>query len=324
MLTYKEANTISIKDYLKDVLNVVPVKDRGYYGMYHSPFRQDNDASLKVDYNKNLWIDFGNNKGGTLIDLIMQIDRCSEKQALDTINQYVNTTVNQYDNTTEQMNRRHNVGTHQQTNVPTESFSFHGEPFISITDIKGLTNPALLDYVKERCINADIAKQHCKEVYYTVKDKPYFALGFENNSGGYELRNKYFKGCTAKDYTIQKGNNNTCLVFEGFMDYLSYLTLKNIRIPNQDIIVLNSVANLSKAIDQMKGYKEIHTYLDNDEAGKKVTLSVRQTYPNATDQSVHYANHKDLNEYLISTRQIQQKVKPAIEVKRKPSRGFRM
>jgi DNA primase (bacterial type) len=323
MLTYKEANKISIKDYLKNILNIIPVKDRGYYGMYHSPFRQDNDASLKVDYNKNLWIDFGNNKGGTLIDLIMQIDRCSEKQALDTINQYVNTTVNQYDNTTGQINRRHNVGTHQHTNVPTESFSFHGEPVISITDIKELTNPALLDYIKERCINADIAKKHCKEVHYRVNDKPYFALGFENNSKGYELRNKYFQGCTSKDYTIKKRNSNICLVFEGFMDYLSYLTIKNIHSPKQDIIILNSVTNLPKAIDLLKGYKEIHTYLDNDEAGKKATLAITQTYPNTVDHSTNYATNKDLNDYLISTKQIEQKVKPAIEVKRKPSRGFR-
>lgn len=316
MLTYKEANTISIKDYLKDVLNITPVKDRGYYRMYHSPFRQDNDASLKVDYNKNLWIDFGNNKGGTLIDLIMQIDRCSEKEALDKLGgKYADKQA-----ASQQADHPANQIASQPESHP---FSFHGEPIISITNIKELTNPALLDYVKERCINTDVAKRHCKEVYYTVKDKPYFALGFENNSKGYELRNKYFQGCTSKDYTRQKGNSDTCLIFEGFMDYLSYMTLKDIHIPNKDIIVLNSVTNLSKAINLLKDYQEIHTYLDNDEAGKKATLAIRQTFPNVTDQSVHYPNHKDLNEYLISTKQIQQKVKPAIEVKRKPSRGFR-
>lgn len=254
-------------------------------------------------------MDFGINKGGTLIDLIMRIDKCSEKQALDTINQYVNTSVQQYDNTTAK---------------EISSFSFHGNSPFSIQEIKSITHLALLNFLEERCVDIDIAKQHCKEIHYTVNDKPYFAIGFENNSGGYALRNKHFKGCTSNDYTFQNTGSDICLVFEGFMDYLSYLTLRNIHIPNQNIIVLNSVTNLPKAIDLLKGYKEIPTYLDNDEAGKKATLSIRQICTNVTDQSVYYANHKDLNEYLISTRQVQQKLKPAIEVKRKPSRGFRM
>lgn len=239
MLTYKEANTISIKDYLKDTLNLFPIKDRGYYGMYQSPFREDNNASLKVDYNKNLWIDFGSNEGGTLIDLVMRINRCSEKQALNIIQECFSTT--------------------PQRIYQPSPFSFHGQSAISITNIKDLTNPALFNYLLDRGINMDIARYHCKEVYYSANDKAYFAIGFENQSGGYELRNKYFKGCTSKDYTIQKKNSNVCLIFEGFMDYLSYLTIKNIGYSEQDVIVLNSVANLPKAINLLKGYKEIHT-----------------------------------------------------------------
>lgn len=128
------------------------------------------------------------------------------------------------------------------------------------------------------------------------------------------------------DIKTHRNTNNlkdTCLVFEGFMDYLSYLTLKNIRIAKEDVIVLNSLSNLPKATNQLKDYKEVQTYLDNDEAGKKATLLMQQKHPNVLDQSVKYAKHKDLNEYLISTKQIQQKEKPVIDEKRKPSRGFR-
>ena len=45
--------------------------------MYHSPFREDKDASMKVDYNQNLWIDYGTGEGGTIIDLVMRIDNVS-------------------------------------------------------------------------------------------------------------------------------------------------------------------------------------------------------------------------------------------------------
>ena len=48
-MTYQEANHISIKDYLKS-LGILPAVDKYYYGMYHSPFRQDGTPSFKVDY----------------------------------------------------------------------------------------------------------------------------------------------------------------------------------------------------------------------------------------------------------------------------------
>lgn len=302
-MNIKDLNRFSIKDYLAE-MNFYPVKDRGYYGMYHSPFREDKDASLKVDYNKNLWIDFGSNEGGTFIDLVMRINICDAKEAISILqSKYADMQLhNQSDDT---------------------SFSFHGQPSIILQEVKTITNPALIDYLKERAINIDIAKLHCKELHYTVNDKAYFAIGFLNDSGGYELRNKYFKGCTSKDYTSQDIKSDSCLIFEGFMDYLSYMTLKSIKSVSQDVVVLNSVANLLKAMNFIQSHKNIYTYLDNDEAGKKATLLIQQSHPHVVDQSVKYTNYKDLNEYLTSTKRAQEN-KNRQEVKRKPSRGFKM
>ena len=60
------------------------------------------------------------------------------------------------------------------------------------------------------------------EVRFSLNGKWNFAIGFPNASGGYEVRNKYFKGCIApKDITHirQTGEpKETCYVFEGFMD----------------------------------------------------------------------------------------------------------
>lgn len=305
----KELNQIPIKAYLASK-GISPIKDRGYYGMYHSPLREDSNASLKVDFSKNLWIDFGSNEGGTLIDLVMRIDKCSIQQAIQLLEQlYVCT----------------NVGTYQRNNVLTDSFSFHGNT-IEIQKVKPITNPALLDYLIERAINQDIAKKHCKEIHYTANDKSYFAIGFANNSEGYELRNKYFKGCTSKDITTYRRtyvNTSACLVFEGFMDYLSFLTLKDIQSAKQNVVVLNSVSNLSKAIDFIQFHKNIYTYLDNDDAGKKATQQIKENCPDSTilDQSVYYTNYKDLNEFLMSSKKTQSEKQ---EQQRKPSRGFKM
>ena len=74
-------NKISIKQYLQNK-GIYPVKEYSYYGMYHSPLREDHTASMKVDYNKNLWKDFGSNDGGTLINIVMRIENCCVHEAM--------------------------------------------------------------------------------------------------------------------------------------------------------------------------------------------------------------------------------------------------
>ena len=300
-MTLEEIKQINIREYLQK-LGINPIRSSDRYGMYYSPFREDKDASMKVDYNQNLWIDYGTGEGGSIIDLIIRINNVSLNEAITSLNQHDKTTI-------------------QQAN----SFSFHRnnisnkqEPVIAIRKIQALSNPALLEFLKERKIPIDIAMLHCEEVYYSVNDKPYFAVGFKNDTGGYALRNKYFKGCTSNDITFIKRNTDSCLLFEGFVDFLSYLTLKKDRVPEYDTVVLNSVNNLSKAKNTLSEYRTITAFLDNDDGGKRAIQGLRSFHKCVQDQSVHYANHKDLNDYLCS------RLAPKQTIKKTPSRGRRM
>ena len=295
-----DINRFPIREYLAG-LNIYPAKERGYYSMYHSPFREDNDASMKVDYDKNLWIDYSSNEGGTLIDLVIRIENCSAGEAMQKLEQHLSGVL---------------------------SFSFQGnkplkeevkpEPAMQITSAVTLNNSSLIDYLRERKISIDIAKLHCREITYSVNGKSYFAIGFPNDTGGYELRNKYFKGCTSKAITSHTTGQNTCQVFEGFMDYLSFLTIKNRQQSPADVIVLNSLANLPKAVNALAGYKSVGLFLDNDEAGKRAVQHLHSVCKEVTDQSAHYANHKDLNEYLCN------RSVPKQAVKKNPGRGLKM
>ena len=198
IMTYKEANNISIKDYLNS-LGIQPVTEKGSYGMYRSPLREDNTPSFKVDYNANLWCDYGTGEGGTLIDLVMKQNGCNAYGAICRLEQ-----------------------------GDTTSFSFHGKDLperdtkrqaaspIEIRRIQPLQNPALMRYLQERGISPGTAAPYVQEMYYRIGGKPYFALAFKNDSGGYELRNPRFKGSTSKDITHirQKGEpRDTCFVF---------------------------------------------------------------------------------------------------------------
>lgn len=272
-MTLQDIKKVSIREYLGQI-GINPTKENGRYGMYHSPFREDNDASLKVDYNQNLWIDYGTGEGGSIIDLVSRIEKCSIGEAIKKLDD--------------------------------KSFSFHGnsfvpaqqEPVIRIEKIQPIENLALVAYLKERGIDRDIAKQHCSEIHYSIADKPYFAVGFRNDAGGYELRNKYFKGSSSpKSITTINNGSDTVMMFEGFMDFLSYLSLKQNASPAIDSTILNSIANLPKAIPFLQTHQTIHAFLDNDEAGKRAVKSLSPICKEVIDQSAFYRDHKDLNDY---------------------------
>ena len=200
----------------------------------------------------------------------------------------------------------------QAPHVRPVSFSFRqqaSEPSFQHLEVRKLTHPALLRYLQERGINTALARVECKELHFVHNGKPYFAIGFPNVAGGYEVRNRFFKGCIApKDisHIRQSGEpREKCLVFEGMTDYLSFLTLrmKNCPImPNldgQDYVILNSVSNVSKAIDVLHGYERIHCLLDNDEAGRNAYWELAGEFAGRIrDFSHNYNGHKDLNDYL--------------------------
>jgi hypothetical protein len=167
----------------------------------------------------------------------------------------------------------------------------------------------LKSYLQSRSINLDIGERECKEIHYTCNKKGYFAVAFPNRAGGYEIRNPYFKGCIApKDISIirksERLRGGYCCLFEGFMDYLSYLTLVKLgRITegseSMDYIVLNSVSNASRVIEPIKKYEIIHCYLDNDDAGRRVVDTLQELLGNRVcDMFAAYPLYKDLNDFL--------------------------
>lgn len=103
-----------------------------------------------------------------------------------------------------------------------------------------------------------------------------------------------------KDITTIDNGHEEVLVFEGFMDFLSYLTLKGHPASSLIVVVLNSVANLDKAVPFLQWNRSIHLFLDRDEAGRKATAEIVRRCPQSEviDQSGFYLGYKDVNDYL--------------------------
>ena len=297
------AKKIKIADYLHS-LGYSPVKQQGINLWYKSPLREETEASFKVNTERNQWYDFALGKGGNIIALAQEL-YCSDHVP------YLLQRIEE-----------------QTPCIRSMSFSFgkqsSSEPSFQQLEIVPLSSPALLSYLQERGINAELAKRECREVHYLTDGKPYFAVGFPNRSGGYEIRNKFFKGCIApKDITHirQTEPGETCCLFEGFMDYLSFLTLRQERHPDrpaldgQDCIVLNSVSNLSKALRPLGDYERIHCFLDNDRAGLEALREIQREYGlRVRDASHVYSGYKDLNDYL-NGKKLSQQANPVRQAK---------
>lgn len=84
------------------------------------------------------------------------------------------------------------------------------------------------------------------------------------------------------------------------MDFLSYLTLKGHPASSLNVVVLNSVANLDKAVSFLQWNRSIHLFLDRDEAGRKATAEIVRRCPQSEviDQSGFYLRYQDVNDYL--------------------------
>ena len=166
----------------------------------------------------------------------------------------------------------------------------------------------------ERKIDYRNAVKYLKHIQYeNVKTgKIYNTLGFENESGDFECRDKYFKGIlkspnserssATKDISYIPGRSKERVaVFEGFMDFLSVLTQKGTPVLAVDVIVLNMVNMRRRAIDFIKqnDYKEIYTFFDNDQSGEKTTqmfIDEPQLKGRVQPQNHLYKYHKDYNQ----------------------------
>ena len=282
---------VSIVDYLTQT-GYKPKLIKGVNYWYCSPLRSELTSSFKVNAERNQWYDFGTGDHGDIIDLVCILQHCSAAEAMRRLAALKGVRL-------------------------APSFSFGGTtpvrsqtPSMELIGVQAVKHPKLLLYLSERGLQPSDVSPFLSEVYYRVSEKCFFALGFPNDAGGWELRNPYFKGCFApKAITTIKGTDSHKLqLFEGFMDFLSWRKLH----PEvqDDSIILNSLTLLPKLIPTLHPYPIIESLLDNDEAGDRATKQLFDAGLPVKDMRACYAPYKDINEYLILAEQRKQILTP--------------
>lgn len=280
---------IKLIDYLA-ALGFHPEKVSGHDFWYLSPLHDEKTASFKVNNKINAWKDWGTGESGTIIDFGVKYHLCSVSQFLEKLSAF-------------QFIPNAERPTHESKTTVIDQ-----EKKISITKVQDLSSFALLHYLEGRRIPVAISRQFCKEANYTMNGKNYYAIGFKNDAGGYELRNRYIKAASApKASTFIDHGSQDLAVFEGFFNFLSYKAmLLGQPAPPRNYLILNSTSFFELQLPKMQEHQKVFLYLDNDNTGDKYTNLALTTEKNKFYDERHlYKGYNDLNDWQINIGQTQ-------------------
>ena len=206
MTNYLNARELKDQTSLVDLLAKLgfhPVKKSGQAHYYRSMLRSsDTSTSFSVNEDLGFWFDRGMGKGGNIIDFgLAYWPQLTFHEVVGKIRDACALEITQ-----KQGRPRRPVKV----------------PHYIVQELKDIgTHPAITDYLKRRGL-FEIAARHLKEIYYNVEDqkgerKKFFAAGWQNENGSWEVRNKYFKGCLGnKAISFIQGHAKEVAVFEGY------------------------------------------------------------------------------------------------------------
>ncbi|WP_312083782.1 toprim domain-containing protein [Epilithonimonas hominis] len=274
----KQFNSIPLEEVLLS-LGHIPTKQNEKEAWYLNPFASESQASFKLDKRINAWYLHSEGVGGNNTDFMKKYLKTSVNEILDWA-------------------EKQNFSSFQNQNVPYQKFENLPKTY-EINEIKNVQHRALLEYLNVRKVQNQTA--FLKEIHYRMNDKNYFGIGFKNDSGGYEIRNKYSKICLGKkDITGIENGSDSLRVFEGFFDFISFKNVESFLEKTPcDYIILNSVSMVSNIKNAIENYKNIELYFDNDEAGNRAVEMVTNENQNAEDCRILYSDFKDLNDWMI-------------------------
>lgn len=266
-----------ITDYLTSK-GMHPAGEKGYEVIYYSPLKSERTPSFFVNPTKNRFIDFSTGERGDIFRLVMAVEKVDFKQALELLNAL--------------------------PKQPPFSFSGytqnHHNSKVILLNVIPITKEVLKQYIAKRGIDLDLARKYVSEVHYSTNGRNWYALGFKNDAGGYEIRNALnFKTKTINDITTIKTGSKRLSLFEGFFDFLSALQYYKIDKPNTETIVLNSISNIDKVLRLVPLYSHTSAFLDNDPAGITTFNKIASLGVVITDYSASlYPNLKDFNAFI--------------------------
>lgn len=297
-----QAKTIPVDRYL-ECQGIRPTNSRkgGKELWYISPIRSDDkNPSFKVDTILNCWFDYGVGFGGNTLDLAIRL--LNDSTVSDALKHLEATRLyGSYHGAEPVLAEKKEQKRNNYELKITDNAAFE------LLDQKPLQHPALLQYLEKRGIDIKVARKYLSQIDFKqpLSASSYFALGFPSGDG-YEARNALFKGFvgTTKNISLLSNSDSPLLlVFEGFMDFLTYLTIKGLDEAPGTVIVLNSGNLRDRALPHIRDerFTEVQLFLDNDAMGDGTVKAFQDCCEAGRlhDMRSHYAGFSDLNEWHL-------------------------
>jgi hypothetical protein len=290
----KLRDSVSLVEFLSR-LGYEPSRKSGQEYLYFSMLRSpESTPSLCVNDALGVWYDHGTGMGGTLIEFGKAYwQGLPFKDVLANILQAAGLQPGAI--------AEHHLPTPQHGGAPIEKVRNY-----QVQQVKALgNNPAITAYLQHRNVWEE-AQGRVKEIYYYVLDQrqkrvPYFAAGWQNEKGGWEVRNPYFKGCLGKKGMsfIAGPSMAELAVFEGYINYLSWLSEH--QGTEKNILVLNTLSFLAPAIERSRSFEKVEVYFDHDLSGRSATQKLLEAIAQARDHSSLYEHYNDYNDKLMAS-----------------------
>lgn len=284
----QQAKKVSIVEYLASK-GILPVSQEADEILYVSPLREDKNPSFYVNLRGNVFKDFvWEEHRGDAIKLVMLLEKCKLPVAVKILLDFTGYPLPDF----------------LSIFVPAAEMPKRG---ITIVREYELTKTSLIQYAASRGISFGLAHRYLKQIRYSNRGIEFWGLGFRNDSGGYELRNKFFQGSASPKgiTTFDTGARKVVAVFEGFFDFLSALVWYGLEAPRIPTVILNSVTNRTKAVAFLRQFEQVNCFIDRDKAGIECfERLVRVDKLNAVDYSSIYEGYKDFNAFLTSAKPV--------------------
>ena len=259
----EQANAISMTEILS-IIGYVPLKKEGRDYWYYSPLLEDKMSLFHLDTARNTWRDFGTHReGDTLSFICIYLELHGEDHTPTDAKRWLANMI---------------PGGQIYNDFSEDDPTFPNGNFV-IDRIGTLKEETYKKYLCNRGIASGLAKRYLKDAVVTnfTTGKQFSALALVNENGGYHLVNRGFKGGVApKGVSVIRGSvvlPPEVHVFKNFMDFLSTLTSKGKTEFEGDVIILNSLSNLSNAFPYISNYtyERLYSWLDNTPTAQKAT-----------------------------------------------------
>jgi len=264
-------------------LGIKPIRETPHSYLYYSPFRKELNPSFHVLKAKNVFNDYGSEDFGTIIDLVMGLKNVDFKEAVQILSNGEVISVPEYEKPTK----------------PPKA----GIEIVSVNDIH---SQSLIDYVEGRGIPIDLARRHTSQIEFRfphgkAPGRIHSAVGFETDSGGYEMRSNFWKiSNSPKNVKTIKGTENSFMIFEGFFDLLSaYVYFKREKFKST-IIVLNSLSFINSLVPILKDADITYLFIDHGKAANERIDMLREEEVPFEDCRHYFGECDDFNEFLVN------------------------